>query len=304
MSRGVERRPIFRDVNDRHRFLALLANAVTTFHWRLYAFVLMTNHFHLLIETVDPTLSRGMKRICGDYADAFNWRHSRVGHLFQGRFKSHLVDSETYLLEVARYIVLNPVRAKLIDRLDDYEWSSYPATAGLANPPAWLACGGVLERFHPDRARAASEYRQFVGAKMCDANSPWTNLVGQIYLGSSSFIAKVQQKIDAQPRSDQHAREQRVVRSATPDDVERAVREVTGVAPSACSPRDIRFAYALALRIGALASLRVIAARLAVTTTGASYLVGRARELRRCSREFDSLIERIVLVTGHCKVQM
>ncbi len=113
-SRGVDREDIFLDDCDRRRFLRILALAVPHFRWRLHAYVLMTNHYHLLVETVEPTLSRGMKTIGGDYAAWFNKRHRRVGHLFQGRFNAQLIDSDEYLLQVARYVVLNPVRAHMV----------------------------------------------------------------------------------------------------------------------------------------------------------------------------------------------
>ena len=111
-SRGVDRHDIFLDDHDRHHFLDLLGVTIPQFRWRLHAYVLMSNHYHLLVEMTEPTLSRGMKKIGGDYARWFNKRHRRVGHLFQGRFKAHLIDRDEYLLSVVRYIVLNPVPAK------------------------------------------------------------------------------------------------------------------------------------------------------------------------------------------------
>src|SRR5436190_398186 len=101
-NRGVERRDIYLDDRDRSAFVELLASTVETYHWRVHAYVLMTNHFHLLAETPEPTLSRGMQFLTGEYADHFNHAHGRSGHLIQGRFSSHLVEKESYLLEVSR----------------------------------------------------------------------------------------------------------------------------------------------------------------------------------------------------------
>jgi REP element-mobilizing transposase RayT len=109
-SRGNERREIFRDDEDRERFLTIVGRVVRTFRWRVHAYVLMGNHYHLLVETPEPTLSRGMRHLNGVYTQGFNRRHGRVGHLLQGRFKAILVEKESHLLELARYVVLNPVR--------------------------------------------------------------------------------------------------------------------------------------------------------------------------------------------------
>src|SRR5215213_10285052 len=124
-SRGNERRPIFRSNRDREAFLQLLAEAVKRFGWSVTAWVLMTNHFHLVIQTPEANLSRGMQWLNGSYADWFNRRHERSGHLFQGRFKSFLIDQETYFDEVLRYVVLNPVRANMVGGPEEYRWSSY-----------------------------------------------------------------------------------------------------------------------------------------------------------------------------------
>ena len=109
-SRGNERREIFREDEDRERFLRILAGVVKRFRWRVHAYVLMGNHYHLLVDTPEPTLSRGMKHLNGVYTQNFNRRHRRVGHLLQGRFKAILVERESHLLELTRYVVLNPVR--------------------------------------------------------------------------------------------------------------------------------------------------------------------------------------------------
>jgi putative transposase len=134
-SRGNERRPIFFDDRDREMFLAFLGQAVKRFGWSVTAFVLMTNHFHLLVQTPEAGLSKGMHWLNTKYVGWFNRRHERVGHLYQGRFKAILVEKETYFMEVLRYVVLNPLRARMVERPEDYRWSSYRATAGLERAP-------------------------------------------------------------------------------------------------------------------------------------------------------------------------
>jgi len=136
-ARGNARQDIYVDDKDRRYFLETLSYCTKTYHWQCHAYCLMSNHYHLLIETGDANLSKGMRHLNGVYAQYFNTRHKRVGHLLQGRFKAILVEKESYLLELARYIVLNPVRARMLHSASGWPWSSYRPTAGLAEiPPA------------------------------------------------------------------------------------------------------------------------------------------------------------------------
>ena len=134
-SRGDRREDIFEDDQDRQTFLETLEQVITQFNWTCYAWCLMDNHYHLLIQTPDGNLSKGMRQLNGVYTQASNRRHGRVGHLFQGRFKAILVDSDAYLLELARYVVLNPVRAGMVKKPDGWAWSSYRASLGLEPAP-------------------------------------------------------------------------------------------------------------------------------------------------------------------------
>jgi putative transposase len=137
-ARGNERRAIVRDDQDRQRWLTVLGQVVHLYRWTLHAYVLMDNHYHLLVETPEPTLSRGMRQLNGLYGQAFNRRHGRVGHLFKGRFKAIVVKKEAYLLTLCRYVVCNPVRAGSVKHAREWRWSSYRATAGLRAAPEWL----------------------------------------------------------------------------------------------------------------------------------------------------------------------
>lgn len=183
-SRGNEKREVFRDDADRETWLGLLGRVVVVFSWRLHAYVLMGNHYHLVVETPIPSLSRGMRHLNGVYTQAFNRRHERVGHLFQGRFKAILVEKESHLLELLRYVVLNPVRAGLVRSPREWAWSSYRATAGEAQAPAWLETAWSLGQFGGSEQR----YREFVGEGRDLPLLPWAALRGQIYLGSDAFV--------------------------------------------------------------------------------------------------------------------
>jgi REP element-mobilizing transposase RayT len=184
--RGNARGKVFLIDPDRELFLQVLAQAVERFNWRCHAYCLMSNHYHLLVETVDPTLARGMRQLNGVYTQEFNRRHSRTGHVFQGRYKAILVERDAYLLELARYVVLNPVRAKMVRSAKDWPWSSYRATAGTEVAPPLLTTDWILEQFGPSRKKAQAAYRKFVSAGR--RVTVWENLRGQIYLGSDAFI--------------------------------------------------------------------------------------------------------------------
>jgi putative transposase len=182
-SRGNERKRIFRTDDDRQRFLSVLEKTVHRYHWRCYAYCLMDNHYHLLIETTQANLSIGMRQINGVYTQSFNRAHKRVGHLFQGRFKAILVQKETHLLELCRYVVLNPIRAKMCAKPEEYVWSSYRATAGMAKRPFFLESDYILNQFG-----SRNNYRKFV--MDFKARSPWKDLKGQIYCGDDEFAEK------------------------------------------------------------------------------------------------------------------
>jgi REP element-mobilizing transposase RayT len=187
-ARGDARADIFADDHDRARFLDLLGKEIAQQRWRCYAYCLMGNHYHLLIETPEPNLVAGMRRLNGVYTQAFNRRHARVGHVFQGRYKSIVVDKDSYGLELCRYIVLNPLRARMVNRVQDWAWSSYRATAGQTSAPGWLDVHWVLGQFGGRQPRAA--YERFVAQGIGRA-SPWEELRGQIWLGGSAFLQRM-----------------------------------------------------------------------------------------------------------------
>ena len=139
-SRGDGQEAIYLGDEDREAFYAVLTEVCRRFNWMVHAECQMTNHYHLLVETPSGNLSRGMRQLNGVYTQRFNRRHSRVGHVFQGRYKAILVQKDAYLLEFSRYVVLNPVRARMVRTARDWAWSNYRATAGMARTIGSLTC--------------------------------------------------------------------------------------------------------------------------------------------------------------------
>jgi REP element-mobilizing transposase RayT len=181
--------------HDREVFLSILGNICNKFNWHFHAYCLMSNHYHLLVETPLANISKGMQYLNGIYTQSFNRMHHRVGHVFQGRFKAILVEKESYLLELSRYIVLNPVRAHMVSCVDEWPWSSYLATAGLALAPTWLNTDWILSIFGDCKLLAHNRYQKFVNEADLEC-SPWEDLKQQIYLGSNQFVTKMQSNIN------------------------------------------------------------------------------------------------------------
>src|SRR3990172_7313322 len=189
-SRGNARAAIFKEDADRELFLEVLQQVVERFNWLCHAYCLMDNHYHLMIETPDGNLSAGMRQLNGVYTQRFNRRHGRVGHIFQGRFKAILVDRDSYLLELCRYVVLNPVRAGMVKKPSAYPLSSFRPTMGLDPVPRFLTVDWVLSQFARTKVSARRRYREFVEAGI-GLPSPWEALKGQTLLGGEGFVEKL-----------------------------------------------------------------------------------------------------------------
>jgi REP element-mobilizing transposase RayT len=174
MVRGIDRTAIFKDDQDRARFLDRLGGNITGGQCSIYAWVLMNNHVHLLFKSGKDGISAVMRRLLTWYAQYFNRRHSRTGHLFQNRYKSILCDEETYLLALIRYIHLNPVRVKLVEtmeELDRYPWSGHSAIVGKTKHP-WMDRDAVLSNFGTSTKKAVSAYRRFVQEEFSTGHQP------------------------------------------------------------------------------------------------------------------------------------
>jgi len=161
-SRGDRREDIYEDDADRSSFLSILDKTSELCNWACHAYCLMDNHYHILIETPNANLSKGKRQLNGVYTQTFNRAHNRVGHVFQGRYKSILIEKHSYLLELARYIVLNPVRANMVPLAADWPWSSYLSTAGQSKGPACFHTDWLLANFDQNKAEAIERYKQFI----------------------------------------------------------------------------------------------------------------------------------------------
>lgn len=296
-SRGIERRDIVADDDDRRLLLRLLGEATTRFRWITYQYVLMTNHYHVALQlTEEETLSRGMHWLNSRYAEHFNRRHRRVGHLFQGRFHATLVEKEPYLLEVLRYVVLNPVRAKMVPFPEDYEWSSHRATAGLCAPPPWLAVDQTLSCFAPSPGIARMYYKRFVDDAIGLERCPWKDAVAQMYLGTNDWVESMRDRIEAKPRSDDHPIAQREPVERTMSGVLTAVATVVAVPVERIRHGRGGQARMLAAWLGCREGrlgLRAIAAGLRVRSVGGvSKLIRCCDEQLRWDAELQARAER------------
>ena len=194
-SRGDRQEDIYEDDTDRVMYLNVLSEVCDRFNWVCHAYCLMSNHYHLLIETPDANLSKGMRYLNGVYTQRFNRSKGRVGHVYQGRYKAILVEKQSYLVELARYIVLNPVRAEMVRFAIDWSWSSYRATVGQVEAPAWLNVDWLLASFSLKKKDAIKLYKQFI----VDGNtqsSPWKSLRNQVYLGNDKFVEDMMLLVD------------------------------------------------------------------------------------------------------------
>ena len=196
-SRGNAQEDIYCDDNDRAMFLEILKEVCERFNWVIHAYCLMSNHYHLLVETPDGNLSKGMRHLNGVFTQRFNRTRNRAGHLFQGRYKAILVQKDSYLLELARYIVLNPVRANMVPTPQDWPWSSYRPTAGISAIESWLTVDWILSSFSDQKNKSLTLYREFVLEGM-NRSKIWNELKNQIYLGDESFIDAMQSKVSSQ----------------------------------------------------------------------------------------------------------
>ena len=189
-SRGDRRESIYLDDRDREMWLETLGSVCKRFNWRCHAWVQMDNHYHLLVETVDGNLSKGMRQLNGVYTQFHNRRHNRVGHVFQGRFKGSLVYADSYLFELSRYVVLNLMRAGMVKQLRHWKWSSYPAMTGKGKSAEWLETDWILGHFGKQRKRAVTRYIEFVRAGK-GLDSVWDDKIHPVILGDEIFVESI-----------------------------------------------------------------------------------------------------------------
>ncbi len=194
-SRGNERKSIFRTKRDYERFLGYLESATERYGARIHCFCLLSNHYHVLLETPRGNLHRILHHLNTSYTNYFNVKNGRVGHLFQGRYRAILVDRDSYALELSRYIHLNPVRAQLVEGPSDYPWSSYWVYVGKAKGWDWLQTGFILEQLSSEEGEAQRKYRRYVEEGIGkDVVDPLEKVIGSTVLGSEEFVKWVREK--------------------------------------------------------------------------------------------------------------
>ena len=299
-SRGNNKQNIFLDDADRRMFLELLAECVERYRWVLYAWVIMSNHYHLVLQTpVELTLSDGMKWLNQMYAEYFNWRWGRSGTIFERRFRSHLIEEETYLRRAVRYVILNPVRAKIVDSPEQYVWSSYRATAGLVSAPSWLAVDKLAPHFGTADSWQAN-YVSYIAEAIGSDERLWDNAVNQIFLGETeSWLKKMRKLVEKKVRSDVTPQIQRAVGRPKMATIVSAVAKTIGMAADTIRHGHGGLARKVVAWIGwweGLAALRSIAAALRIRSSGrASTLVRECEEELHENPDLQQLVDRTLL---------
>ena len=194
-SRGNEQKAVFRSRKDREKFLDYLASATQRYGAVIHVYCLMTNHYHLLLETPEGNLPQIMRHINGAYTTYFNVKHQRAGHLFQGRYKAILVEADAYAVELSRYIHLNPVRAGMVENPEEHSWSSYRGYIGQSKAAEWLKTDVILGYFGQKEAAVGTKYRTFVEELIGQPyNSPLQQAIGLAILGTAGFVEMVREQ--------------------------------------------------------------------------------------------------------------
>lgn len=190
-SRGNEKRDIFLDEADFKKFLKILSELQDRFKIIIYGYVLMNNHYHLLIETPQANIIKTIHYLNSSYTGYFNRKYNRVGHLFQGRYKSYLIEKDSYLLLVSRYIHLNPLRAGVVRDLGEYMWSSYNDYMSKRKEKEWLNRKWILSQFSNREDASIKAYKKFVEDKEGLNESPFKRAIAGFILGSEEFLKKI-----------------------------------------------------------------------------------------------------------------
>jgi putative transposase len=235
--RGNERNDIFKGDADRKRFIQILIQSINIYSIKLYSYVLMSNHFHLLIETPKGNLSEFMRHFNITYTGYYNRTHNRVGHLYQGRYKSILVDRDAYLSVLSRYIHLNPVKIKAINKIPDkdkvkylirYPWSSLPGFISRRKKEWYIDYAMVLGEYGGDTDKARREYKKRMYAEIAESAEIKESILGQSILGGEAFIAWVKEHYIDGARDRERPCVGEIHRYRSKDEILLAVKRETG----------------------------------------------------------------------------
>ena len=223
IARGNQKQDVFKDRNDFSKFIEILSRYKGRYHYYLYCYVLMSNHVHLLIETMEIPLSKILQGVNQSYTMYFNKRYKTVGHLFQGRYKAILCDRDEYLLSLIKYIHLNPVRAKVVKAPGEYKWSSYHNYAKQSSKGNLIDTDQVLRMFSEDKATARKLYRTYMGDGISIKKEDIYRTVDQRILGREEFIDKVIDKYEGELAKERREKEH------TLSEIAKGIKEVKGI---------------------------------------------------------------------------
>jgi REP element-mobilizing transposase RayT len=291
LARGNARQDIFLDNTDRIRFLAFLGESVHRHGLLVHGYCLMPNHYHLIIETVRPEISLAFKRLNGIYSQFFNRRHERVGHVFQGRFKSLLIDRNSYFLNAHRYIHQNPVRKGLTRNAGDYEWSSCRDFLGLRAPAPWLRTDLVLGYYSGNMKERMSAYAAFVETPADE--DPFKKAYAQAFLGCPDFVESMCERARAVATCENPERKAFDER-LDPEAVMQAVGQKLGSVRVLAGLRQPARAFTLyLLREHASLSLEALARRFRMSPSGISHQVARVKGRLLQDRDISLLMSHI-----------
>jgi len=300
VARGNERTNIFTSDEDRKRFLSLLERGFNRYKFSLHCYVLMNNHYHLLLESKEANLNQIMHYLNTAYTVYFNHRYKRVGHLFQGRYKAILIDKETYLLEVSRYLHLNPVRSKLANHPEDYRWSSYRAYIGLdRNIPNYLEISWILGQFSSELKEAFKLYKNFVDEGVDKKlRNPFKDVYAQTVLGREDFIERLKDKLDSLKRNSEIPAIRELKKLPTPEDIIYKISKYFNISEEEIKkahkknfiPRLIAIYY---LREKTELSLVEIGKYFNVTYSAVSQIVKRIKEERKKEEKLQKILDEL-----------
>ncbi|MFQ6615876.1 MAG: transposase [Fidelibacterota bacterium] len=213
MNRGIAREAVFPATKDKEKFLEYLSGVADRFATLIHAYCIMGNHYHLLLQTPQANLSSAIQWLNVSYAVFYNRLHDRSGHVFGGRFKALLIEAEEYLTSLSRYIHLNPVRAGIVRRPQDYPWSSYPALVGSLKGPDWLETRGLLSYFGGNTKEAIKGYREYVEeVDVKEVTYPSKHALGGVVLGGKDFVKWIQETFVSARREEKEIPQLRAIR--------------------------------------------------------------------------------------------
>jgi REP element-mobilizing transposase RayT len=289
-ARGNERKDVFLDDKDRWTFIRLLHELNAEYSVTFHAWVLMDNHYHLLLETQEANLSSALRHLNGVYTQRFNKRYERVGHLFQGRYKAFLVDKDHYYKEVCRYVVLNPVRANMVKDPRDWKWSSYRTTAGFDSAEKGFETGWLLKQFGGRPTTARKMYRKFVLEGVGRKENPFEEVAGDLLLGTTGFKETIRERLKGRQAVELTDQQTRLTR-LEPEEILARTAGWYGVGIERVKtidkkPNEARDMAAWCMRCICRSRLQEIAEVLGVRYSTVSHALSRVRAREKTDREY------------------